>query len=121
MDRSMTEMGSGAPLADRLMSLARDARLLELAVDGDGDLLHRVAMNLESALESAIDAESPGDLMDARAGIDHVLNEIVERGLFLEAAMSDMAVLGVLGESLMPVLTAVLSRTARTMAAPPVV
>jgi len=40
--------------AEQLASLAREARLLEFALEGDGDAARRLAGDLESALENAM-------------------------------------------------------------------
>lgn len=95
--------------AEYLASLAREARLLEFALEGDGDAARRLAADLESALENAMDAESPAELTQACAALETALGEVLASGMRLSAEMTDMAVEGVLGTTRMPVLTAVLS------------
>jgi hypothetical protein len=102
-----------ARLAEQLAVLAREARLLEFALDGSGDGARRLAGDLESALENAMDAESAIELMQASAAIEAVLGEILDQGMRLTAEMTEMEVDGVLGTSRMPVLTAVLSSSPR--------
>ena len=95
--------------AEYLASLAREARLLEFALEGDGDTARQLAADLESALESAMDAESPAELTEACAVLEAALREVLQSGMRLSAEMTDMAVEGVLGTARMPVLTAVLT------------
>jgi hypothetical protein len=95
--------------AEHLAALAREARLLEFALDGDGDAARRLAADLETAIENAMDAESPLELMQACAAIEAVLGEVLASGMRLSAQMTDMEVDGVLGTARMPVLTAVLT------------
>jgi hypothetical protein len=102
-----------ARMAERLAALAREARLLELALDGTGDGAHQLAADLETALENAMDADSADDLTQAALAIEAVLDDIIGRGMRLSAEMTDMEVEGVLGRSRMAVLTAVLSSAPR--------
>lgn len=104
-------MGAGEPAsqAERLAALAREARLLEFALEGESEIAQRLATELESALELAMDAESPDELMTACAGIESALEQIVSNGMQFSAQMADMEVDGVLGTARLPVLTAVLS------------
>jgi hypothetical protein len=98
--------------AEVLASLAREARLLEFALEGDGDAARQLAADLESALENAMDAESPAELTESCAVLEGRLREVLASGMRLSAEMTDMAVEGVLGTTRMPVLTAVLSASA---------
>ena len=104
-------MGASDPAkqAERLVALAREARLLEFALKGESDVARRLATELEAALELAMDAESPDELTTACASIEAALDQIVSNGMQLSAQMADMEVDGVLGTARMPVLTAVLS------------
>lgn len=95
--------------AARLARLAREARLLEFALEGDRDDARELAVRLESALEAAMDAEGNDELATASEQLEVVLHAVAERGLRLSAQMTDMDVDGVLGRARMPVLTAVLS------------
>jgi hypothetical protein len=111
--RPSPEMGADhsdpARHAEQLVALAREARLLEFALDGDGDGARQLAADLESALENAMDAESPAELTQACAALESALGEVINHGMRLSAEMTDMEVDGVLGTARMPVLTAVLS------------
>lgn len=95
--------------AEYLASLAREARLLEFALEGDGDAARRLAADLELALENAMDAESNIELLQACTAIEAALGEVLASGMRLSAQMTDMEVDGVLGTARMPVLTAVLT------------
>lgn len=95
--------------AEHLVALAREARLLEFALQGDSDAARILAVDIEAALEQAMDAESPDEVVQACNGIEAVLLQVVERGMRLSAQMADMEVDGVLGTARMPVLTAVLT------------
>ena len=95
--------------ADRLTALAHEARLLEFGLDGDGDAARSLAADLKTALATAMDADSPGELTQARAAIDQLLVRLVNEGMRLSAEMTDMEVEGLLGVAHLPVLTAVLS------------
>ena len=94
---------------DQLTALAREARLLEIGLEGGGEAGGQLATDLESALTTAMDAESPGELTQARSAIDLVLARVLSHGMCLSAELADMEVKGVLGMARMPVLTAVLS------------
>jgi DNA repair ATPase RecN len=96
-------------LAARLAALAREARLLEFALKGDSDDSRTLATELEHALESAMDAESPDEISQACAALENALGEVVNRGMQLTAEMTEMEVDGVLGRARLPVLTAVLT------------
>jgi hypothetical protein len=98
--------------AERLVALAREARLLEFALEGDGADAGRLASALEEALERAMDAESDEEVNDARAAIENALGALLQSGMRLSAQMSDMSIDGVLGTARMPVLTAVLTAPA---------
>jgi len=95
--------------ADHLTALAHEARLLEFGLDGDGDAARSLAADLKTALATAMDADSPGELTQARAVIDRLLVRLVNEGMRLSAEMTDMEVEGLLGVARLPVLTAVLS------------
>lgn len=98
--------------AERLTALAREARLLELGLEGGGgDAARLLAADLEVALSTAMDADSPTELTQARLLVDAVLAKVVNQGMRLTAEMTDMEVQGVLGTSRMAVLTAVLRAT----------
>jgi hypothetical protein len=98
--------------AERLVALAREARLLEFALEGDGVDAGRLASALEEALERAMDAESAEEVNAARAAIETALGALLQSGMRLSAQMSDMSIDGVLGTARMPVLTAVLTAPA---------
>jgi hypothetical protein len=106
-----TAATSGTPdsQAERLVALAREARLLEFALDGDSDAARALAVRLEAALEGAMEAESPEELSLACSTLEGALEAVVLHGMRLSAQMSDMEIDGVLGTARMPVLTAVLS------------
>lgn len=96
--------------ADQLTALACEARLLEFGLEGDGDAAARcLATDLECALSTAMDAESPDELTQARKAIDSALKQVLKLGMHLSAQMTDIEVDGILGKARMPVLTAVLS------------
>ena len=104
---------AGAPddparLAERLAVLAREARLLEFAVDGNSEDTRQLAGDLEAALENAMDADSAEELRQASVALQVVLGEVLGQGMQFSAEMTDLEVDGVLGRSRMPVLTAVL-------------
>ena len=94
---------------DQLAALAREARLLEIGLEGSGEAARLLATDLESALTTAMDAESPDELTQARTAIDAVLAKVLNQGMCLSAELADMEVKGVLGMARIPVLTAVLS------------
>lgn len=102
-------MGDPAGQAERLVALAQEARLLEFALEGESDMARRLANLLETALEQAMDAESPNEVTEACSNIEAALDQIVGNGMQLSAQMADMEVDGVLGTARMPVLTAVLT------------
>lgn len=95
--------------AERLAMLAREARLLEFALQGDGDAGRGVAADLERALERAMDADTPAELQQSCEAIQAVLDVAFGQGMTLFAQMTDMDVEGVLGTTRMPVLTTVLT------------
>ena len=97
---------------DQLTALAREARLLEIGLDGGGEAARQLATDLECALTTVMEAESPGELTQARTAIDLVLGRVLSQGICLSAELADMEVKGVLGIARMPVLTAVLSAPA---------
>lgn len=97
--------------AERLAMLAREARLLEFALQGDGAGARSVAADLERALERAMDADTPSELQQSSVAIQTVLETAFAQGMTLFTQMTDMDVEGVLGVARMPVLTAVLSAT----------
>lgn len=104
-----TGLGEPTGQAERLVALAQEARLLEFALEGESDIGRKLAILLESALEQAMDAESPNELTEACSSIGAALGQIVDNGMKLSAQMADMEVDGVLGTARMPVLTAVLT------------
>jgi hypothetical protein len=93
----------------RLAALAREARLLEFAFVGNGDAAIALATSLQSALERAMEAESPEELSSACDELTATLGDVVDRGMALSAELTDIVVEGVLGASRMPVLRAVLT------------
>ncbi len=95
--------------AQQLAALAREARLLEFALRGEGDTARTLASDIEAALELAMEAESPDELQKACADIEAGLQRVMDNGLQLSAQMADMEIDGVLGTARMPVLTAVLT------------
>lgn len=97
--------------AQHLVALARQARLLEFALDGHDDAGQRLAAEIEAALERAMEAESGAELTDACAAVESSLAAVAGSGMRLSVQMADVPVEGVLGTALMPVLTAVLSST----------
>ena len=101
--------GDPSSQAEQLVALAREARLLEFALEGESEIARQLASSLETALEQAMDAESPDEVMQACASIEAALDQIVDNGMQLSAQMADMEVDGVLGTARMPVLTAVLT------------
>jgi hypothetical protein len=107
--QSGTDRSDPARQAEHLAALAREARLLEFALEGDGVTERRLAVELESAIENAMDAESPVELMQACTAIEAALGEVLASGMRLSAQMTDMEVDGILGTARMPVLTAVLT------------
>lgn len=98
-----------ARLAERLAVLAREARLLEFALDGNSDSARQLASDLEAALENAMDADSAEELAQASIALEAALGEILGRGMQFSAEMTELEVDGVLGRTRMPVLTAVLT------------
>jgi hypothetical protein len=98
----------------RLAVLAREARLLEFAFEGDADAAAIAsAASLESALEGAMEAELPEELSSACDELASTLADVVDRGMTLSAELTDVVVEGVLGASRMPVLSAVLTARAQ--------
>lgn len=95
--------------AERLAMLAREARLLEFALQGDGAIGRDVAADLERALERAMDADTPAELQQSCEAIQAALDVAFGQGMTLFAQMTDMDVEGVLGKTRMPVLTTVLT------------
>jgi len=95
--------------AERLAMLAREARLLEFALQGDGVAARGVAAELERALERAMDADTPAELQQSCEAIQCVLDAAFRQGMRLFAQMTDMDIEGALGVARMPVLTTVLS------------
>lgn len=100
---------SPAQQAQQLIALAGQARLLEFALEGNGDAAYRLAAEIEAALERAIEAESAAELTDACAAIESALATVVDSGMRLSVELADLPFEGVLGTARMPVLTAVLS------------
>lgn len=100
---------SPAQQAQQLVALACQARLLEFALEGSDEAAHRLAAEVETALERAIEAESAAELTDACAAIESALATVVDSGMRLSVELADLPFEGVLGTARMPVLTAVLS------------
>jgi hypothetical protein len=95
--------------AERLTALAREARLLEFGLEGQGAAASGLATVLEDALTEAMDADSAAELTHARNAIDSALGRLTELGMRLTAQLAEIELDGVLGKSRMPVLSAVLS------------
>jgi hypothetical protein len=104
-----TRTGDPSSQAEHLVALAREARLLEFALEGESEIARQLATRLETALEQAMDAESSDEVMQACTCIEAALDQIAGNGMQLSAQMADMEVDGVLGTARMPVLTAVLT------------
>lgn len=100
---------SPAQQAQQLIALACQARLFEFALEGNDVDAHRLAAEIEAALEQVIDAESAAELSDACSAIESALATIVDSGMRLTVELADLPFEGVLGTARMPVLTAVLS------------
>ncbi len=98
----------------RLLALAAlDARLVRMAVEGDGESTHHLADEFERALEQAMDAEVPADAIAARESLRQVAAALREAGLKIRLDLSEIEVDGLLGAAKLPVLTAVLSTPLR--------
>jgi hypothetical protein len=95
--------------ADVLWELAREARLLEFAVEGADNETPGVATDIGRALERVMDADSDGESAQARSELMQALARLEGCGLAIRAGVSRMQVDGLLGPMSMPVLTAVLS------------
>jgi hypothetical protein len=95
--------------AERLTALAKQARLLEFALKGEGDAARSVASEIEAALTDAMEADSADELTKARDALDVALEHIARLGMRFTAQLTDMEIGGILGKHRMPVLTAVLS------------
>lgn len=106
---TIADAAQAQPQAERLAMLAREARLLEFALQGDGAEGRRVAADLERALERAMDADTPTELQQSCEAIKAALDVAFRQGMTLFAQMTDMDVEGVLGTTRMPVLTTVLT------------
>ena len=102
-------MGDPALQAKHLAALAREARLLEFALRGDGEEARVLADEFEAALERAMEAELPEELTNACTDIEAALLRVVRSGMRLSAQLTAMEIEGVLGVARMPVLTAVLT------------
>lgn len=101
---AVVEPAQAAVLAD----LVLQARLLEFAVQGEGDEAHRVASELQDAIELAMDDETP-ESGCACADLACALAHVRDAGLQLNARLNEIAVDGILGRSQLRVLTAVLA------------
>jgi hypothetical protein len=99
---------TGPAQAAVLAELAQNARLLEFALQGEGDDAHRLASELQDALEAAMDDESP---VSGCACVELVsaLVHVRAAGMQLNARLNEITVDGILGRSRLPVLTAVLT------------
>ncbi len=95
--------------AKLLNEVAREARLIEFAVDGDGADAQAIGAALERALELAVDADSESEARQAYAALVEAMTAVRRAGLTLTAGVSRMEVEGALGLTHMPVLTAVLA------------
>lgn len=96
-----------------LNALAHEARLIEFAVDGNGDDAQAVGAALERALELAVDADSESEAQRAQAALADALDAVKHAGFAVSAGVSRIEVEGALGLTLMPVLTAVLAANGR--------
>lgn len=96
--------------AGLLVQAAQEARLLQLALDGDGDAAtHDLVAELERALEQAMDAETPAEAFAARDQLALALEAVDAAGLKFRAEVGETECEGVLGTMKLPALTAVLS------------
>lgn len=92
-----------------LNALAHEARLIEFAVDGNGQDAQAVGAALERALELAVDADSESEAQQAQAALADALDAVRHAGFAVSAGVSRIEVEGALGLTQMPVLTAVLA------------
>lgn len=95
-----------ASQAQVLMKVAQAARLLHLEAAGVQSE-RGVAADLERALSAAMDAEPGTEADDATGRLVQVLARARDRGLRVQAEISEMEVDGLLGLARLPVLSAV--------------
>ncbi len=99
--------------AKLLNHLAHEARLIEFAVDSDGDDARAIGAVLERALELAVDADSENEARQAYDALVEAMTAVERAGFAVSAGVSRMEIEGALGVMNMPVLTAVLAANAR--------
>lgn len=92
-----------------LSVMAREARLLELALDGADGEANDIVGHVERALELAMDASCERETAQAHEALTSALASLKDRGLAISAGVGRMEVDGLLGPMCMPVLTAVLA------------
>lgn len=92
-----------------LSEIARDARLLEFALDDADGRADGIAGGVERALELAMDAEGESEAALAHEALTLALATMKDHGLAISAGVASMEVDGLLGPMRMPVLTAVLA------------
>lgn len=116
MGRSMTaaEELSALPAlepvsqAELLTRLARQARLVRMALSNERSDAAGVASSFERALEGAMDADAQDESELARLQLASVLADARTVGLTVSATIDELELDGVLGAQRLPVLTAVL-------------
>jgi hypothetical protein len=104
--------------AKLLNHLAHEARLIEFAVDGDGDEARAIGAVLERALELAVDADSESEARQAYDALVEAMTAVKGAGFAMSAGVSRMEIEGALGLMNMPVLTAVLAANSRDASRP---
>jgi hypothetical protein len=114
-ERRLDRLGRLEPheQARLLNHLAHEARLIEFAVDSDGDEARAVGAVLERALELAVDADSENEARQAYDALVEAMTAVKRAGFAVSAGVSRMEIEGALGVMNMPVLTAVLAADAR--------
>lgn len=90
-----------------LSTMAREARLLELALDGADGEANDIVGHVERALELAMDARCERETAQAHEALTSALASLKDRGLAISAGVGRMEVDGLLGPMYLPVLTAV--------------
>jgi hypothetical protein len=92
-----------------LSAMAREARLLELALDGAGGEANDVVGRVERALELAMDASGESEATHAHEALTLALASMKDLGLAISAGIGRMEIDGLLGPMHMPVLTAIVA------------
>jgi hypothetical protein len=95
--------------AEFLAALAQEARLLEFSLEGEDTESRTIGARLQRALESALDADGPDEVRDARDGLEEALAGARAAGLRLSAQLGEVDVDGILGTMKMRVLSTVLA------------